>query len=174
MKIEIITNIDNILMYKFITQEYLPYIKSLFLTYANPMILQTFDSVVNDKEFLEKSSYGLPGSDKQIKQFLASKQQISTYDLFVECVNNFDYVNISNRYIIQIDFNKKSSQIGAKLLYIAKLIDYGNLDVRGSYIFTRTLQIAKSNYVNMINDFLLRMRQQGLVILGGSDVGTIL
>ena len=173
MKIEITTDIDNILMYKFLTKEYIPYIKNLFLTYANPMILQTFDVVINDKEFLEKSSYGLPGSGKQIKQILASKQQISTYDLFVECVNNFNYINISNKYIIQIDFNKKSSIIGAKLLYIANLINYGNLEVRGCYIFTRVLQIAKSNYINMANDFLLRMKQQGFIV-GGNNVGKVL
>lgn len=173
MKIEITTDIDNILMYKFLTKEYIPYIKNLLLTYANPMILQTFDVVINNKEFLEKSSYGLPGSGKQIKQILASKQQISTYDLFVECVNNFNYINISNKYIIQIDFNKKSSIIGAKLLYIANLINYGNLEVRGCYIFTRVLQIAKSNYINMANDFLLRMKQQGFIV-GGNNVGKVL
>ena len=71
-----------------------------------------------------------------IDMFSYSLKRIDAYDILTEGIKNIQYIETPSEFIIQIDEKKYIYGVYVSISDMCKLINYGNLTMRGLYIFS--------------------------------------
>ena len=58
-----------------------------------------------------------------------------------------------NSFTISVDSNREVPDTIVKYSSILKLINYGNMEIKGSFIFTKAKQFIEKNILNYYNEF---------------------
>lgn len=109
--------------------------KHILLSNLNKKKLQVWDEYLNSSNILNTES-----GDKKI----------SSLSVFQEISNNFILQKFEdNLYELKIDENTKAKDIDIKLSNVCRLINFGNVEMRGYPIITDTLNYISDN-INML------------------------
>lgn len=129
---------ENCSIDKFIKVKVLSSLKSTVNRLLDTNQLIRFDNYINNKL-------------NYLKMY--PNKMVSTKSLILECIANLVINKYNNTYIIKFNFNKNASNLKAKLLYIAKLIDCGNLELQAYPIFTRAFNEVYNNISKLLKEF---------------------
>lgn len=83
------------------------------------------------------------------------KKRISTRDIIIAGANNLDYIKSESNFIITINNNVFTPGLDRiKLQSICKLINFGNLDIKGYPIFTGTFDYFAESIQDYVDRYL--------------------
>lgn len=108
----------------FLQEKLIPEMQEYFISSINNRKLEPFDEYINS---LDNIQYGLPQG---------KKRYLSTKDLLLSCIYNLTYSISADDCIIEINSSKIAPNTNAKLLWIAKLVNYGNMQLAPYPLFT--------------------------------------
>lgn len=125
----------------FLQEKLIPEIQNYFISSINPQRLEPFDKFIND---ISNIQYGLPEN---------KKRYISTYDLLIACIYNLVYKKMGRQCIIEINSTKNAPNTNAKLLWIAKLVNYGNMQLAPYPIITELFDHFANIFYRIVNEY---------------------
>ena len=82
------------------------------------------------------------------------KNYLSVKDIVMITANNYKYYSYNDDIIICIDSNISIYNTTAKLIDVCKLINYGNLHIKGYPIFSQIIQEIKANLDEYYEQYL--------------------
>lgn len=129
---------DN--LHPFILRQLIPQMRRYFIKSINKKQLIRFDEYLNQHREL----------------FTEDNRHLSTYHILVECVNTLRCTKISETYIIEMDFNKNIKNSNAKLLWVAKLVNYGNMELTPYPIFSEMFNHFSKNINAIYSKYIRR------------------
>lgn len=91
--------------------------------------------IIRDQIILNFRSDKLDLISEYIKD--TTDYDINLYDVFIKILENITYFKTNYYYHITIDQSIKIKNTPFKLIDIAKLINYGNCDIEGIFIFSK-------------------------------------
>ncbi len=138
----IIENNSNIELDDLISNQLIDSMKNYFISSIRDDKLIAFDNYINSEKLFKSNLY-------------KSKQDyISTKDLLIECIDNLVYTKNTNLYIIEINSKKNSKKLDAKLIYISKLINYGNMQLAPYPIFTELFDYYAEIFPKIFEEYM--------------------
>lgn len=145
----LIFNLDdiNFPLEPFLQYKLIPEIQNYFISSINPQRLEPFDRFINDMSNIQ---YGLPDN---------KKRYLSTYDLLITCIYNLVYKKTGEECRIEINSTKNAPNTNAKLLWIAKLVNYGNMQLAPYPIISDLFDHFANTFHNIVNEY---KKEQGI------------
>ena len=83
--------------------------------------------------------------DVYLKSTLDSDRIVTTKEIILSGIYNLKYLKYSDKYIIQIDENQILYGTDYHLEDICKLVNYGNLEISGTHIFSNIFTYIQQN-----------------------------
>lgn len=84
---------------------------------------------------------------------------VNYVDVIKQALNNLQILDSNNKYIVQINSNIKYKNTNLCLNTLVNLLDYGTLQIKGSYLFSNVFNNVSNNmhsYYDRYNPFLRR------------------
>ena len=113
-----IENKSDIQLDEYISQTLMPSMQKTFISHIDDRLLVKFDKYLTDV----------------YSQYVNGI--ISTRKLIIDCIYNLIYNKTDSTYIIEINPNTKIDTIDVKHIDIARLVNYGNMQLSSYPIFT--------------------------------------
>ena len=82
---------------------------------------------------------------------------ISTKQLLISAIYNLRYRKTMNSYTIEINPNAVIPSTSAKFIDIAKLVNYGNVELKGVYVLTDTFEYFSKNVNKYFDKYVTRV-----------------
>lgn len=118
----------------------IPIIRDYVWDNLKPKKLEAFDYYINGSNIL-KFNYDI-------------KRIVKTKDLIAGTLYNLQVKVYGNKYTIQINPNIPIPETSAKFIDIAKLVNYGNLNLQGYPIITKAMDYTAANINSLYSKFL--------------------
>lgn len=84
---------------------------------------------------------------------------VNYVDVIKQALNNLQILDSNNKYIVQINSNIKYKNTNLCLNTLVNVLDYGTLQIKGSYLFSNVFNNVSNNmdsYYDRYNPFLRR------------------
>ena len=84
---------------------------------------------------------------------------VNYVDVIKQALNNLQILDSNNKYIVQINSNIKYKNTNLCLNTLVNLLNYGTLQIKGSYLFSNVFNNVSNNmdsYYDRYNPFLRR------------------
>ena len=92
-----------------------------------------------------------------MQEYLKENYEISIEDVVSQLMKKgFSYSKVKDLYIVRIDDNIKENKSQEKLSSLIRLIDYGNLDIRGVNLIKSSIEYIKDNILNIYRIYQMR------------------
>ena len=85
------------------------------------------------------------------------KYKISSYNVLLAGVHSLTYKKIDDEYIINIDNNAYMPYITESIDALCKLINYGNVELKGVYVLTETFEYFSKNVNKYFDKYVTRV-----------------
>ena len=85
------------------------------------------------------------------------KYKISSYNVLLAGVHSLTYKKIDDEYIINIDNNAYMPYITESIDTLCKLINYGNVELKGVYVLTETFEYFSKNVNKYFDKYVTRV-----------------
>lgn len=121
-----------------------------FLDFINRYIIIKIISSINTRKIQPIEEYINQYSDIPT----LFKKYISVNEVIISGAYNIIYSRINNKIVFEIDPTQIYSGTSAKLNELCKLINYGNLVVKGYPIFTKAFDYFKDNIDNYYDNYM--------------------
>ena len=80
---------------------------------------------------------------------------IDLCDAFISILNNINYFKTKSCYHIEINRIRRFKRTGIRLIELAKFINYGNMDIGGTYVFSDVFNTVMNNINEYYNLYLM-------------------
>ena len=96
-----------------------------------------------------------------MQDYLKENYKLSIEDIIKElAIKGFSYSKVKDLYVVRINDNIKEEKSQEKLSTLIRLIDYGNLDIRGVNLINTTLNYIKDNILNIYRVYQMKGESQ--------------
>ena len=103
------------------------------------------------REKLNKNKY------QAMQEYLQENYDVSIDDIITQlAIKGFSYSKVKDLLIVRIDDNIKEEKSQEKLSMFVRLINYGNLQIRGTHLIEDTINYIKSNILNIYRFYQMR------------------
>ena len=85
------------------------------------------------------------------------KYKISSYNVLLAGAHSLTYKKIDDEYIINIDNNAYMPYITESIDTLCKLINYGNVELKGVYVLTETFEYFSKNVNKYFDKYVARV-----------------
>ena len=110
--------------------------------------VQLYDSIESRKSDIDAWNRYI---NENIKLFSRQDDYIDAKEILYRGANSLIYEESSNKFIIKIDEKQKINNVLLSVYNFCKLINYGNLSMRGANIFTNIFDNTKKDLDKLID-----------------------
>lgn len=114
-------------------------------------------------QFIIRRVFDLINKNKYVamQEYLKEHYKISIEDIVEQlALKGFSYNKVKDLYIIRINDNIEESKSKEKLSTLIRLVDYGNLDIRGIHLINSSIEFIKDNLLNIYRMFQVKGESQ--------------
>ena len=125
--------------------------------YLKDIVSDNFINLI--PKFIMKRVFDLMAKNKYpaMQDYLKDNYELSIEDIVTQLLTKgFSYSNVKNLAIVRIDDNIKEDKSQEKLSMFVRLIDYGNLDVRGINLIHSSIEYIKDNILNIYRIYQMK------------------
>jgi len=127
------------------------------IIYLKDIVSENFIRII--PQFIIKRAFEQIEDKKYVamQEYLKDNYKLSIEDVISQlATKGFSYSKVKDLYIIRVNDNIKETKSQEKLSTLIRLIDYGNLDIRGVHLIDSTLNYIKSNILNIYRIYQMK------------------
>lgn len=125
--------------------------------YIKDIVSEDFVKLI--PSFILRRIYDLIAKNKYVamQEYLEDNYNISIENIVNELmIKGFNYNKVKNLYILRVDENVKESKSQEKLSTLIRLVDYGNMEVRGINLIHSSIEYIKNNILNIYRIYQMK------------------
>ena len=125
--------------------------------YLKDIVNENFIRII--PQFIIRRVVDLISTNKYVamQEYLKEHYKLSLEEIIEQlATRGFSYNKVKDLYIIRINDNIEETKSKEKLSTLIRLVDYGNLEVRGIHLINSSIEYIKSNLLNIYRMFQLK------------------
>ena len=92
-----------------------------------------------------------------MQEYLKENYKVSIEDVVRElALKGFSYSKVKDLYIVRLNDNIKEEKSQEKLSTLIRLIDYGNLEIKGVHLINNSIEYIKDNILNIYRIYQMK------------------
>ena len=92
-----------------------------------------------------------------MQEYLKENYKVSIEDVIKElALRGFSYSKVKDLYIVRLNDNIKEEKSQQKLSTLIRLIDYGNLEIKGVHLINNSIEYIKDNILNIYRIYQMK------------------
>ena len=92
-----------------------------------------------------------------MQEYLKENYKVSIEDVIKElALRGFSYSKVKDLYIVRLNDNIKEEKSQQKLSTLVRLIDYGNLEIKGVHLINNSIEYIKDNILNIYRIYQMK------------------